>query len=114
MPVVGEAVPAFSWTLLAIVTGLGLASAGIQIAMNWAQRTVSPTRATLIYAGEPVWAGIVGRLAGDRLGPAALAGGALIVLAVVVSELDLFRRRRPPQKPSSPGKSGASTAAAAA
>lgn len=113
MPVAGETVPAFSWTLVAIVSGLGLASAGIQIAMNWAQATVSPTRATLIYAGEPVWAGIVGRLAGDRLGPAALAGGALIVLAVVVSELDLFRKRKA-QKPSSPGSSGASTAAAAA
>ncbi len=114
MPVAGEGVPAFSWPLAATVVGLGLASAGIQIAMNWAQRTVSPTRATLIYAGEPVWAGIVGRLAGDRLGPAALVGGALIVLAVVVSELDPFRRRRRDQKPSSPGSSGASTAAAAA
>jgi drug/metabolite transporter (DMT)-like permease len=114
MPVAGEAVPAFSWTLAAIVAGLGLASAGIQIAMNWAQATVSPTRATLIYAGEPVWAGLVGRLAGDRLPASALAGGALIVVAVVVSELDPFRRRRPPQKPSSPGSSGASAAAAAA
>lgn len=114
MPVAGEAIPGFSWPLAATVVGLGLASAGIQIAMNWAQATVSPTRATLIYAGEPVWAGIVGRIAGDRLGPAALAGGALIVLAVVVSELDLFRRRRSAQKPSSPGRSGTSTAAAAA
>ena len=114
MPVTGEAVPGFSWTLVAIVAGLGLASAGIQIAMNWAQRTVSPTRATLIYAGEPVWAGIVGRIAGDRLPTLALVGGALIVAAVVVSELDLRRKRRPDQKPTSAGSSGASTAAAAA
>ena len=35
--------------------------------MNWGQKSVSPTRATLIYAGEPVWAGIAGRLAGERL-----------------------------------------------
>lgn len=112
MPVVGEAAPTITWPLIATVVGLGLASAGIQIAMNWAQRTVSPTRATLIYAGEPVWAGLVGRIAGDRLPAAALAGGALIVLAVVVSELDL--RRRPAQKPSSVGSSGTSTAATAA
>lgn len=112
MPVVGEAVPTITLPLVATVVGLGLASAGIQIAMNWAQRTVSPTRATLIYAGEPVWAGLVGRIAGDRLPAAALAGGALIVLAVVVSELDL--RRRPAQKPSSVGSSGTSTAATAA
>ena len=62
--------------------------------MNWAQRSVSPTRATLIYAGEPVWAGVVGRIAGERLPGLALLGGALIVLGVVVSELDLRWRRR--------------------
>ena len=53
--------------------------------MNWAQRTVDPARATLIYAGEPVWAGIFGRIAGERL-PLALVGGALVVLGVIVSE----------------------------
>ena len=66
--------------------------------MNWAQKVVPPTRATLIYAGEPVWGGIVGRIAGDRLPPLALLGGALIVVAVVVSEwrprMARFARRR--------------------
>ena len=60
--------------------------------MNWAQKSVSPTRATLIYAGEPVWAGIVGRIAGERLPGVALIGGVLIVLAVVVSELKIRRQ----------------------
>jgi drug/metabolite transporter (DMT)-like permease len=55
--------------------------------MNWAQKSVSPTRATLIYAGEPVWAGIAGRLAGERLPAIALVGAGLIVAAVIVSEL---------------------------
>ena len=55
--------------------------------MNWAQKSVSPTRATLIYAGEPVWAGIVGRIAGVRLPAIALVGAGLIVAAVIVSEL---------------------------
>lgn len=87
-----ERVPDFSWLLLASAIGLGAMSAVIQVAMNWAQKSVSPTRATLIYAGEPVWAGIVGRLAGERLPGVALAGGALIVLAVVISELKLKRR----------------------
>ena len=72
--------------LLASALGLGAASAVIQLAMNWAQKSVSPTRATLIYAGEPVWAGIVGRIAGERLPGLALLGGALIVLAVIISE----------------------------
>ncbi len=82
-----EALPGFSWLLLASAVGLGAASAAIQVAMNWAQKSVSPTRATLIYAGEPVWAGIAGRLAGERLPGLALFGAALIVAAVIVSEL---------------------------
>jgi len=83
----GEQIPDFSWLLLATALGLGAASAAIQVAMNWAQKSVSPTRATLIYAGEPVWAGIVGRIAGERLPAIALVGAGLIVAAVIVSEL---------------------------
>jgi len=83
----GEQIPDFSWLLLVTALGLGAASAAIQVAMNWAQKSVSPTRATLIYAGEPVWAGIVGRIAGERLPAIALVGAGLIVAAVIVSEL---------------------------
>jgi drug/metabolite transporter (DMT)-like permease len=83
----GEALPDFSWLLVISAVGLGTMSAAIQVAMNWAQRSVSPTRATVIYAGEPVWAGIVGRLAGERLPGIALLGAALIVAGVIVSEL---------------------------
>ncbi|WP_244610650.1 DMT family transporter [Microvirga pakistanensis] len=97
MAPVGEGLPEPSWLLVLSAVGLGLASAGIQLAMNWAQRTVSPTRATVIYAGEPVWAGIVGRLFGERLPAAALLGAALIVAGVIVSEMKppgWFRRRQ--------------------
>ncbi|MDI1295237.1 MAG: DMT family transporter [bacterium] len=91
----GEAIPPFSWVVIMAACGLGAMTALIQLVMNWAQRTVSPTRATLIYAGEPVWAGIVGRIAGDRLPGTALLGGMLIVAAVIVSEIQ-FGRRKPP------------------
>jgi drug/metabolite transporter (DMT)-like permease len=96
MPVAGEAVPHFSWVWLAAGVGLGAASALIQLTMNWAQRTVPPMRATVIYSGEPVWGGVVGRLAGDRLPGLALLGAALIVTGVLVSEAKLpsLRRRR--------------------
>ncbi|SDU91871.1 DMT family transporter [Pseudomonas mucidolens] len=83
----GEALPGFSWLLLFTAVGLGMSSAVIQLAMNWAQKSVSPTRATLIYAGEPVWAGVIGRIAGERFPPFAMLGAALIVLAVIVSEI---------------------------
>lgn len=95
MPVVGEAVPDFSWIWVGCAVGLGAASCLIQLTMNWAQKSVSPTRATIIYAGEPVWAGIVGRIAGERLPVMALVGGALVVLGILASELKLERRSAP-------------------
>ncbi|CAB3642358.1 MAG: DMT family transporter [Achromobacter sp.] len=97
MPVLGEPIPAFSWLWAGAAIGLGLASAVIQLTMNWAQKSVSPTRATVIYAGEPVWGGIVGRLAGDRLPGLALVGGALIVAGVLASEIKF--KRKPKTRP---------------
>jgi drug/metabolite transporter (DMT)-like permease len=61
--------------------------------MNWAQRSVSPTRATIIYAGEPLWAGVVGRAAGERLPALAILGAALIVAGTLVSESKPRARR---------------------
>lgn len=90
----GELVPPYSNYLLYSAVGLGLASAIIQVTMNWAQRSVSPTRATVIYAGEPVWAGLVGRIAGERLPGVALLGCALIVLGVLVSEMRIRRKAK--------------------
>lgn len=95
MPLAGERLSLPSPTVLACGLGLGVASAFIQLAMNWAQRTVSPTRATLIYASEPVFAGLLGRAAGERLGATGWAGAALILAGVIVSEIRP-RRWRPP------------------
>ena len=94
----GERLPPLSPGLLIVALGLGIFSAIIQVTMNWAQRSVSPTRATVIYTGEPVWAGIFGRIAGERLPAIALLGGACIVLGVLVSELKL--RQKPAGEPS--------------
>ena len=87
MPLIGESAPDFSWVWLAAAIGLGMASMLIQLTMNWAQRSVSPTRATIIYAAEPVWALLFGFLAGDRMTPLGLLGSASIVGGVLVSEL---------------------------
>ncbi|ADO49016.1 DMT family transporter [[Enterobacter] lignolyticus] len=91
----GESVPELSPALLMVALGLGIFSAIIQVTMNWAQRSVSPTRATVIYTGEPVWAGIFGRLAGERLPGLALLGAAFIVLGVLVSELKFKQKKGP-------------------
>jgi drug/metabolite transporter (DMT)-like permease len=82
-----EAPPRPEPGLIGCVLGLGLATALIQVAMNWAQKTVPATRATLIYAMEPVWGGLVGWLAGEQLTVPALCGAALIVASVLVAEL---------------------------
>lgn len=87
MPALGESIPALSWIWLASALGLGCMSLVIQWTMNWAQQSVSPTRATIIYAGEPVWGGVFGRLFGDKLPHLALFGAALIVISVMISEL---------------------------
>ncbi len=87
VPVVGEQIPEFSWVWVIASVALGIASCMIQLAMNWAQKSVSPTRATIIYAGEPVWAAIIGRIAGDRLPPVAIVGALLIVAGSLASEL---------------------------
>jgi drug/metabolite transporter (DMT)-like permease len=92
MPATGEPIPSFSWIWLAAGVGLGVASALIQLTMNWAQASVPPMRATVIYAGEPVWAGLIGRLSGDRMPPLAVVGAGLIVLGVLIGELRLPRR----------------------
>ncbi|MGO0765253.1 EamA family transporter, partial [Citrobacter freundii] len=84
--------------LLVVALGLGIFSSIIQVTMNWAQRSVSPTRATVIYTGEPVWAGIFGRLAGERLPLLALLGAAFITVGVLVSELKFKKKKAQPQE----------------
>jgi drug/metabolite transporter (DMT)-like permease len=98
MAITGERAPPSSGMILLAGIGLGVASAFIQITMNWAQRTVSPTRATLIYASEPVFAGAFGRLAGERLGASGWIGAALIFAGVVVSEIKPRRWRPHPDR----------------
>lgn len=87
IPAMSEGVPSFSWVFVVSACGLGLASAIIQLVMNWAQKNISPTRATVIYAGEPIWGGAFGWLAGERLPLSGILGGALIVIGVLVSDL---------------------------
>ena len=92
MPFNGETVPAFSWGWASAGLGLAAMSALIQLTMNWAQRSVSPTRATIIYTGEPVWAGLVGRIAGERLPHLAILGAFCIIVGILVSELKPKKR----------------------
>jgi drug/metabolite transporter (DMT)-like permease len=70
-----------------VLTGL-VASAVAYFVQTWAQRRLSASRTAVILTTEPVFAGIFGYLlAGDRLGAVQLAGAALILVALTVSEV---------------------------
>ena len=76
------------WTVWGalLVTGV-FASAFAFLVQTWAQRRTSATRTALVYAAEPVFAGIFGfALAGDRLGALGWGGCAVILVGILVAE----------------------------
>jgi drug/metabolite transporter (DMT)-like permease len=69
-----------------LVTGV-FASAFGYLVQAWAQQRTSANRTALVFALEPVFAGIFGfALAGDRLGALGWAGCAVILSAIALSE----------------------------
>ena len=75
-----------AWFPVLAVLGMGLITAFIMVAQNWAQRSVPANRATLIYALEPVWAGLIGAAFGEIFGVGQVVGGAMIIGSVVLSQ----------------------------
>lgn len=74
------------WVALAI-TVLGATIAAFLL-QSWGQRHTSSTRAALVFATEPVFAGLTSFLyLGERLPARAFGGAALILAAVVLAEL---------------------------
>jgi drug/metabolite transporter (DMT)-like permease len=72
--------------LAAAFTGLAASALAFGL-MVWAQQRVGPSRTALLLMLEPVFAGIAGAIAGDRLGWLGLAGAALILTGILVAEL---------------------------
>jgi drug/metabolite transporter (DMT)-like permease len=76
------------WTVWGalLVTGV-FASALAYLVQTWAQRRTSATRIAVIFAMEPVFAGLFGYLlAGDRLGTLGWAGCAVILGGIALAE----------------------------
>jgi drug/metabolite transporter (DMT)-like permease len=73
------------WVAL-LVTGV-LASAVAFAVQTYAQRYIPPARTALILITEPAFGGLFGWLAGEALGLQGLAGAALILAGMIVSEL---------------------------
>ncbi|MEI2688815.1 MAG: DMT family transporter [Anaerolineae bacterium] len=78
--------PAGNVWFAAAFTGL-LATAFAFFVQSRAQQATSPTHTALIFAAEPVFAGLFSfLLIGEMLGPRQILGSALIVAGMVVSE----------------------------
>ncbi|HEY9093078.1 DMT family transporter [Parasphingorhabdus sp.] len=94
---IGEPAPQISNpTLFWIIIGFGVSTAYIQLAMGWGQARVDASKASLIYATEPVFGGLAGWLAGEVLGVADIIGGLLIVTGFIVGAMPSnshYRRR---------------------
>ena len=97
MPLNGESVSLSPYVLAAGI-GLGVCTALIQSVIAWAQKSVPPTKATLIYTGEPVWGGVIGCLYGERLTLSSLAGCALVLVGILISERPEKKAGQPAEK----------------
>jgi drug/metabolite transporter (DMT)-like permease len=81
--------PASPVRLAAVVAFLGVAMTAVAFfVMNWAQRHTTAVRAALIFSLEPVGAALFSAWYWkEPLGPWELAGGGLVVLAVILGEV---------------------------
>jgi drug/metabolite transporter (DMT)-like permease len=70
----------------AVATGL-VATAGAFALQTAGQRTVPPSRAALLLLLEPVFAAVISGLQGDALSLGQYLGGAVILVAVLISEM---------------------------
>jgi drug/metabolite transporter (DMT)-like permease len=80
----GYGFPLSAW-LAAAYTGVAASAVAFGL-MVWAQRSVGPSRTALMLMLEPVFAGLAGYLAGERLGALGVAGAALILVGIAVAE----------------------------
>ncbi len=87
-PLVGEPMVIPPLEVWGAILYMGLIGTAFTFAvMNRVQQFTSPTRAALIYALEPVFAGLFGYFAGELLSIPALIGCGLIVGGMILSEL---------------------------
>jgi drug/metabolite transporter (DMT)-like permease len=84
------------WTTAFLESVVYLGSAGTVVAFlgwTWAQGRMSAVHGAIILALEPVFAALfAAEFLHERLGPRGIAGGALVLAGIVVSELRLWRR----------------------
>jgi len=76
-----------NFTVAILITSL-LATALAFSVQNWAQRYTPPAHTALILSSEPVFTALTSRwITGERMGARLIAGAALMLVGVLVSEL---------------------------
>lgn len=76
-----------------VFTGVVCSAGGFTLQL-WGQRSLEPSRAAVILLFEPVVAGFVGYLAGERLGAAGYVGAIVIFGGILIAESRAWRRGR--------------------
>ena len=69
-----------------VFTGIACSAVALSLQL-WGQQRIPPTRAALILLLEPVFAGLVSFLDGERLGAVELIGAGVILAAIALAEL---------------------------
>jgi len=69
-----------------VFTGVACSAVALSLQL-WGQRRIPPARAALILLLEPVFAGLVSFVDGERLGSVELLGAVVILGAIVLAEL---------------------------
>ncbi|MEX1008296.1 MAG: DMT family transporter [Acidimicrobiia bacterium] len=69
-----------------IFTGVACSAIALPLQL-WGQRRIPAARAALILLAEPVFAGLAGYISGERFAAEQVAGAAIILVGIAVSEL---------------------------
>jgi glycerophosphoryl diester phosphodiesterase len=81
----GPSAPTGGATWAAVASTAAIATAGTFVVQSWAQSRLSTARANIVLTSEPLFAALAALAAGEVLSFWLLAGGALIVGAMVVA-----------------------------
>ena len=87
-------IPRSTETWFSVVFLAVLATAAAMLLLSWAQSRLTATRAAIILTLEPAVAGVTGALLGDEFGVRTIAGGALLLGAMLLVEVGSGRRIR--------------------
>jgi drug/metabolite transporter (DMT)-like permease len=90
-----------TWPITSVKIGLQILYLGTVatiltiFAQTYAQRYVSATRAAIIFSLEPAFAALMANIfAGEKLTWRIVTGGALIIGAIIISEIKIFSAKK--------------------